>query len=130
MRTCTTQDRNSEPSVLIAHPDSSYRAAVAWYLRQLDWNVTATDSADSLREWARVRRPDIVLLSPCLPDESGFLTCAKIKQELPDCRVLLMAERLSPEDQRFAEFAGAEGVILRSEGVKGLAERLAEPATV
>ena len=41
----------TEPCVLIAHEDVSYRTAVAWYLRELDWKVTATDTAESLREW-------------------------------------------------------------------------------
>jgi DNA-binding NarL/FixJ family response regulator len=122
--------RTSEPCVLLAHPDVSYRTAVAWYLRQLEWKVTATDSAASVRDWAQALAPQIVLLADRLPDESGYLTCAKLKSEFPECRVLLLAEKFSPEDVRFAEFAGAEGVIRRSDGVKGLAERLMEAVAV
>lgn len=124
MHAYTSESHAAETCVLIAHPDVSYRAALAWYLRELDWKVTATESAESLREWARVLHPDIVLVASRLPDETGFLTCAKLRGEFPHCRVLLLVEKIGPEDARFAEFAGAEGIVRRSDGVKGLAERL------
>lgn len=126
----TSPAQGMAPSVLIAHPDVSYRTAVAWYLRELDWKVTATDTADSLREWARALHPDIVLVASRLPDETGFLACAKLKLEFPQCRVLMLGEKLSAEDARFAQFVGAESLIRRGDGVQKLAEQLLAPAEV
>ena len=128
-KTSTSADSRG-PKILIAHPDLSYRTAVAWFLRQHGCQVTATGTGASLREWARISRPDICLVADRLGDESGFLTSAKLRMEFPRARILLLVERISPEDERFARYAGAEGVLRRQEGMKGLLERVLEQVAV
>ena len=39
--------------------------------------------------------------------ESGYLTCAKLRQCLPRIRVVLIGREKTPEAARFADFVGA-----------------------
>jgi len=130
MHETSTSAESRTPKILIAHPDLSYRTAVAWFLRQHGCQVTATGSGASLRDWARTCHPYICLIADRLDDESGFLTCAKLRMEFPQSRMLLLVERISPEDERFARYAGAEGILRRQEGMRGVAERVLEQVAV
>lgn len=119
-------DFNPTPTVIIAHPDPWYRSAVAWYLRQHEWNVTATATAAAAREWARRTRPSLALLATELEDESGFLTCVKLRREHPDLRVYLVTNDGTPASSGFAEFVGAECLFRREQGLRALMDQLCE----
>lgn len=58
-------------------------------------------------------RPDVVVLDISMPDETGFATLAKIRQSVPDARVLILSihdhERYVLESVR----AGAQGYLCK-----------------
>src|SRR5437868_5039510 len=61
-------------------------ARVAEHFRQLGWEVcTAIDGADA-RRLALRKRPNALILPAQGSDESGYLTCAKLRQCLPKLR--------------------------------------------
>ena len=85
----------------------AFSARLAALLRELGWDVqTAADAAEA-RRLALRHRPHAVLLAADADDESGFLSCAKLRLCLPRVRVVLVAPEKSPAAERFAGFVGA-----------------------
>ncbi|MCZ2340652.1 MAG: hypothetical protein LC104_02515 [Bacteroidales bacterium] len=76
--------------------------AVESRLMRMGWSIVTASGPDAARVVARDTRPtSVVLLAP-----NGVLTCAKLAQELPDARIVI----IGPDDakiERFARFAGA-----------------------
>jgi len=72
--------------------------------------------------------PAGVVLATDLPNESGWLTCAKLSVEQPAVKVLLVTARVTPENHRFANFVGAAALLCRSQGMQVLVDELADVA--
>ena len=51
--------------------------------------------------------PHAILLLEDAGDESGYLACAKLRQTLPELKVVVVGEERTPQRERFAEFVGA-----------------------
>jgi DNA-binding response OmpR family regulator len=84
-----------------------FAARLADHFRDLGWDVyIAADGAEA-RRLAQRKRPYAVLLSIDAEGESGYLTCAKLRQALPRVKVVLVGREQSMEAERFAGFVGA-----------------------
>lgn len=81
-------------------------AAVESRLVRMGWNIVTASGPDAARMVARDTRPTSVVLLA----SNGVLTCAKLAQELPCARIVV----IGPEDakmERFARFAGATAYV-------------------
>lgn len=97
--------RRTAPRLILGGRDFGFRLAPL--LRDLGWEVhTAADGAEA-RRLAHGKRPSAVLLPVESEDESGYLTCAKLRQCLPRVRVVLVGREKTVEGVRFADFVGA-----------------------
>lgn len=102
-----------KPTVLIAddHP------LVADGLRQLldpDFEVLGTvGNGDELVEQARLLRPDIVLLDVVMPPDNGFSTARRLKESIPDCRMIFVTMLEEPTHISEAFRSGAKGYVLK-----------------
>jgi CheY-like chemotaxis protein len=102
--------------LLLAHAEREYRARVRWHFREGEIECVTAASADEAHRLTRALRPALIVLDSELPDESGYLACAKIKLDLPRAKVVLLGpgrvEHAEPFDRqrarRFARFVGAE----------------------
>jgi DNA-binding NarL/FixJ family response regulator len=65
--------------------------------------------------------PDIVILDVDLPDESGWLSAAKIRIAPPEQRVVLLAGEADERLQERARSLGAIGLVRRQDGPEALA---------
>ena len=80
---------------------------LAAHLRDLGWDVhTAADAAEVLHLALR-KKPYAVLLPIEAQGESGYLSCAKLRQALPRVKVVLVGSEKTTEAERFAGFVGA-----------------------
>jgi DNA-binding NarL/FixJ family response regulator len=120
-------DWTSHPAVVLALPDSTRTDAVAERLTARGWRVLWAATATEARRLACRHRADAVVLPVDGPDESGWLTCAKIRCARPRIRVLLVGER-TPAALRFARFVGAAALVPADAGAARLAESVARCA--
>jgi DNA-binding response OmpR family regulator len=119
-------DRRIEtrPCLVLAHTDPVYQAVASRYLRQCGWDVFLAASGPQLRRLARHLTPTVAVLGTGLPGESGWLTCAKLRLEQQDLKIVLVSSKASPRKQRFAHFVGASDLIDRRDGVVRLVEAI------
>jgi two-component system phosphate regulon response regulator OmpR len=113
------------PCVVLGCSDGGPGARTARGFRLLGWDVYHARSGPEARRLARMLEADLVVLDADLPEESGWLTCAKLRQEGP-VRVLLLTESVGPRQQALAYFVGAAAVIERSSCPEALLQRLEE----
>jgi DNA-binding NarL/FixJ family response regulator len=69
--------------------------------------------------------PSLVILDINLPDESGWLTAAKILLDRPGQKIVLVGPDRSPSHERFATYLGAAAYRARNETPEILAEAVA-----
>jgi len=112
------------PLLILAYADSTYASLAGRYFRRLGWEVHLTSSGTEARRLARTLAPTVVVLDTDLADESGWLTCDKLRRERPNQKVVLVSPNPNEEGRRLAEFVGAATLVCRGVGVSSLIEEV------
>jgi two-component system chemotaxis response regulator CheY len=101
-------------SVLLIDDNDITREVLRVVLRNEGYNVVgeATDGGTGL-DLALKLRPDIILLDVVMPKVSGLDILPKIKDMLPDSRVLMVTANKDQETISEAVKAGIHGFILK-----------------
>ncbi|MDX3849606.1 response regulator [Streptomyces sp. AK02-01A] len=109
--------------VLLAEDQSMTRGALALLLgMERDIKVVAqVGTGDAIVETALHSRPDVALLDIDLPGLSGLDAAALLRDEVPDCRVLILTTFGRPGHLRRAMAAGAAGFLVKDGPVEELA---------
>ncbi|MFE4591054.1 response regulator [Streptomyces laurentii] len=112
--------------VLLAEDQGMMRGALALLLgMEPDIEVVAqVGRGDQIVEAALTARPDIALLDIELPGRSGLDAAADLRDEVPDCRVLILTTFGRPGYLRRAMEAGAVGFLVKDGPVEDLAEAI------
>ena len=116
------------PRMVVAYADSSHASLSARYFRRLGWEVHLASSGPDARQLAHSLSPHVVILDTQLPDESGWLTCAKLMLADGAQRVVLVCSEVTAEEKRMAQTVGAVAVIRRDHGVPMLVEQVMQKA--
>jgi len=109
------------PHVVIAHSDANYTSGVARTFRRYGWMVARAADGPSARRLAASLSADLVVLQANLPEESGWLTCAKMSLDSARPAIVLVADEADCEGA-FADFAGASRLVTRDQGCEPLLE--------
>ncbi len=112
------------PLLVLAYADSYYAALSCRHFRRLGWEVHLAPGGVEARRLAHTLGPAVVVLDTDLRDESGWLTCDKLRREIPDQNVVLVSENPTDEGRRFAAFVGARSLVCRGGGAGALAEEV------
>jgi DNA-binding response OmpR family regulator len=99
------------PELIVAHRDPPRADLLAAVFRQHGWRVRLAGSGREARALAADLDAPTVLLSTEQDEESGWLTCAKLRLERPRARVFLLAPAVTSEGRRYAAFVGAAGLV-------------------
>ncbi|MEU2544654.1 response regulator transcription factor [Streptomyces roseolus] len=112
--------------VLLAEDQGMMRGALALLLgMEADIEVVAqVGRGDEIVGRALVARPDVALLDIELPGRSGLDAAAELRDEVPDCRVLILTTFGRPGYLRRAMEAGAAGFLVKDGPVEELAEAI------
>jgi two-component system response regulator DesR len=109
--------------VLLAEDQGMMRGALALLLGlEPDIEVVAQVGAgDAIVDAALTHRPDVALLDIELPGRSGLDAAADLRDQAPDCRVLILTTFGRPGYLRRAMEAGAAGFLVKDGPVEELA---------
>jgi DNA-binding response OmpR family regulator len=110
-------------SVVLALSDSALTTAVIERLERRGWRVYRAASCAEARKMTCRYLPEAVVLPADGPDESGWLTCAKLLRAQPRLRVVLVGEP-SADGQRFSHFVGAAALVPPGVGAAELVARV------
>ncbi|MCX4832883.1 MULTISPECIES: response regulator transcription factor [unclassified Streptomyces] len=112
--------------VLLAEDQGMMRGALALLLGlEPDLDVVAqVGRGDAIVDAALEHRPDVALLDIELPGRSGLDAAAELRDEVPDCRVLILTTFGRPGYLRRAMEAGAAGFLVKDGPVEELAEAI------
>jgi DNA-binding response OmpR family regulator len=116
------------PRLVVAHGDPVYAALVCHTFHQLGWEVFLAETGPDVRRLAREVQPQFVVLDALLPNESGWLTCDKLRLELPEARVVIVAVQPGFHEANFAVFVGAAALADQGDGVQALLDEIAPVA--
>ncbi|WP_430523765.1 DNA-binding response regulator [Streptomyces drozdowiczii] len=84
--------------------------------------VAQVGAGDEIVAAALASRPDVALLDIELPGRSGLDAATDLREEVPDCRVLILTTFGRPGYLRRAMEAGAAGFLVKDGPVEDLAE--------
>lgn len=84
--------------------------------------VAQVGRGDEIVDAALLSRPDVAVLDIELPGRSGLDAAAALRDEVPDCRVLILTTFGRPGCLRRAMEAGAAGFLVKDGPVQELAE--------
>ncbi|MEU5916722.1 response regulator [Streptomyces sp. NPDC004288] len=110
--------------LLLAEDQGMMRGALALLLgMEHDIEVVAqVGRGDEIVDAALLARPDVALLDIELPGRSGLDAAAALRDEVPECRVLILTTFGRPGYLRRAMEAGAAGFLVKDGPVEDLAE--------
>jgi DNA-binding response OmpR family regulator len=114
--------------IVFGHPNALLRAEVGYQLCRLGWETHTAATGPEVRRLARHWRPEVVILTNDFPEESGWLTCAKLCHERPGQPIILLESEWTRPDRRFARFAGATRVISERRGLAELVDAVTSVA--
>lgn len=118
----TNTESGPRPRLLFAYADSAFAAAAARCFRRLGWEAHLVASAEEVQRLVEAYAPEVLVLDVELPDESGWLTSAKVALSHPRQRIILLAaERVDAEGERAAQ-VGATAIVARCDGVSALVQ--------
>lgn len=112
--------------VLLAEDQGTMRGALALLLgMEPDIEVVAqVGRGDEIVDAALGSRPEVALLDIELPGRSGLDAAADLRDEVPDCRVLILTTTSRPGYLRRAMEAGAAGFLVKDGPVEELASAI------
>jgi CheY-like chemotaxis protein len=113
--------RLSRPRLLLGYSDSAHAARCVRHFRRLGWEVHMVASGAEAQRLAYEIVPHLIVLDVDLPDETGWLSAAKILLLQPAHRVVLLAADVAPHFQERAESLGVAAVVWREDGPEALA---------
>jgi DNA-binding NarL/FixJ family response regulator len=110
--------------VLVADGQPLFRDAVTSVLNAEDGLTVVALAGDGIEaiERAERTRPHVAIVDVNLPNPDGFHTSRLVRDRLPECRVLILAERDDHAVLLAAVEAGATGFLSRSAPLSELVE--------
>ena len=97
--------------LILASTDRVEATRAAAYFEHQGWEVHRTGSGVEARRLTHAVRPDAVILDTNLPDETGWLTCAKLRLAKPTQKIVLVGS----DERELSAFVGASALVSRPE---------------
>jgi DNA-binding response OmpR family regulator len=126
----TENPMSFRPRLILAYADSAHAALSGRHLRRQGWEVHLASNGSEARRLVQTLAPRVVVLDTDLREESGWLTCAKLKRENPDQIVVIVTGQITPEAEAMAEFVGAAAVVARDWGTPALLDRVQQMSSI
>lgn len=99
--------------ILIADDHHLVRRGVGDLLsKEAGWEICgeASDAAQAFQKASELN-PDLILLDISMPDGSGLDAARRIRQEIPQIKILMMSHHDATQFERSAIESGADGCI-------------------
>ncbi len=103
--------------LLVVDHEPDVREEVAHYFQKMGYATESAATAEEALSLIPQHRPDLVILDVEMPDQDGFLVCAKIKRfsqkRIEQIPIILCSMRVTERDKHFGRYAGADDYVLK-----------------
>ncbi len=101
--------------VLLVEDHELYRIGLGMVLEKAEGISLVAEASDGLTgiKLAREHTPDVILMDIGLPNMDGIEATARIKEILPETKILILTSRNSEQDILGAFAAGADGYVMK-----------------
>jgi len=103
--------------VLVVDHEPELRTQALAHLREWGYEAEAAETAQEALQLIPHHRPDLVILDVEMPDQDGYLVCAKLKRfsqaRIEQIPVILCSLRASERDKHLGRYAGADDYVLK-----------------
>lgn len=130
-RETPAENMPGNPAVVLIGLDTALRAQLQRYFTQRHYRVADADTGPEGRQVVRATGAQLIVLTPDLPQESGWVTIAKLRFDHPDAQVVFVVEEHDHRARQYAHFLNARVQLRQDESLAGLTALVARPpATV
>jgi len=102
-------------NVLLVEDHELYRMGLGMFLGKTEGINLVSEASDGYEgvKKAREYSPDVILMDIGLPNMDGIESTARIKEFLPETKILMLTSRNSEQDVLGAFSAGADGYVMK-----------------
>jgi DNA-binding response OmpR family regulator len=119
-------EQTYRPRMVLGYADPAHASRTGRSFRRRGWEVHLVGTSSEARRLTALLAPDLVVLDTDLFEESGWLTCAKLRLEQPEQRIFLVSAEVGAEKERLCDFVGAAALFARTEDVAVLLPEASE----
>jgi CheY-like chemotaxis protein len=91
-------DQNKRTKIMVIDDESLIAETVVEILTQVGFDATAVSDGSAAIEVAKTSKPDIVLSDVIMPGLNGVETGIRIREIVPDCRIILFSGQAATVD--------------------------------
>ncbi len=99
--------------VLVMEDDPSILRGLTDVLRREGYEVFGVADGDVGYEWAKERRPDLIVLDLMLPKMSGYEVCRKLRSEADPPLIMMLTARAEEADRVLGLDLGADDYVTK-----------------
>jgi len=115
---------------LVVDHEPEVRARLVEHLQGWGYEAQTVETAEEALKRIPHQRPDLVILDVEMPDQDGYLVCAKLKQfsqsRVEQIPVILCSMFAGERHKHFGRYAGADGYLLKPFDWPQLARHVAQ----
>ncbi len=116
--------------VLVIDHEPELRAQVVARLREWGYQAQCVETAEEALKLIPHQRPDLVILDVEMPDQDGYLVCAKLKRfsqsRVEQIPVILCSVQAGERDKHLGRYAGCDDYVLKPFDWPQLAQHVEE----
>ena len=112
------------PRVHVIDDDAVTREVLTRVLADAGWEVTSSQDGRAALADVAAARPDVVLLDVTMPGPDGWTVLGRLRDALPQTKVVMLTGRTSHDDVVRARRAGADDFVAKGVEAGVLLERL------
>ena len=108
--------------ILVVDDDDAFRQRVhAFLAREADMEVVAeaSDGEEAITK-AQELKPDVVLMDVRMPGLNGVSATRKLREEMPEVKVIMLSVFDLPEYREAAMVSGASGYVVKKSMIEAL----------
>src|SRR5438309_1411092 len=119
-------EQTERPRLVLAYAEPAHASRMGRSFRRRGWEVHLVGNSAEARRLAAALAPELVILDTELVDESGWLTCAKLRADQPEQRIFLVTPQVDLDKEELSEFVGAAALFARGDDIAVLLPEAAD----